>query len=1378
MTLITDRDLPLQDPRLPPTQLPDKINPIRYGFTMAGVEALRLASTFETLVAAQSPGVEHFLDGMFNEGVQSSASMTDESFEALKKAYPGISVGRNSSKEQVVAALNRRQLEDSADFFGRMASPGLASTAAGFLGENLVGLADAPALIGAKAAYSLIGKSSRVLADSLAESAVSRLGGNAALQAQQLIANNAGKIAFAQTTGAVSAFGAIQDVERFGIPALSGVTTPNEDDYRVTDSILNMIVGASTFGVLGGISERFTGKLVDKSVFKTREQKAAESQEARAYQQQQRADLVNNIQQMTVEPGDPLGSLKKVAKAIDGFFKQNSPESEQNLMDNASMHLELGREVTDDFLIQVQSHEAWKSLQQHIDEQHLTPEEFANTLKELRPELLKAVEEGGGDINALNELAMNETLIEMAQRSEADMMPKQTTKQAYIDNIKENKIDFDDKPDYDFDEIPKQRNHTERLNEVIESRSPEELQLLVDTGNPYAQSALRRMEVLEAEPFFTDFVKTFGNDIANFIRDGAELREQDINALRDILKDIGASDEEINFVADHLDSLIRDLINDMPEGAKEFTPEQLEQAAQRQFELIRAQVVRAMGDAKAFEHKMRVMKNAIEQMGDKEGQGIKQGLIAILDRSLFQFAGANEGTYRKMNVAERYFKSTLQRKLAEHDVLEFFNDTNSSVELGLALEADSLGKDMSDFSEPARISARIINEFYRKAIDELARVGVLISELPGRIHYKWNNPHRMLKLTRKERRGKSHIERINQAFENWYQFKIDRLDLEKTFGRQREHGEPGIDINDKAQVKEAMRRTFDKIVNPQTYKDPVFSDRGRANLLNRRNRERIYHFKTPQDFIEYNARYGGGTTQNSIMNELTGMFREAELIRDWGVEPEAMLAEVKERAKDMPGWREYQLREKKDMDTPERLMRLMRFGAAQTFGTFGETIRNIKSWEAITKLGNLWIMNFTDSLTASNALNRVGLPMFESITQGIKETFARYTPEEKDDYLRMFSIGREQYFGAQFRHYEGDGLNNTLQKAIRLSMKITGTENSEYSNTVMVGKMLSNHLATQMERIPFNDLIPETKATLGRYSIGEPEWNLLKNAITEYKGNKYIEWDSVADLSDDSIRTYLHEKGVKKATKGRITEAREDITQRFRLLMQDQFDDAVNRRSLTEWDLIRLQRRPDQPDVINDVINGAMLFKTYGFLWIRRHIGDRLYGKGADSYRVSSLQGTADWHGLVKLLGMSFAMEYAISQIKELTNKGEFQPLTGKTAFDAFTSSLGPIAYLTDIDASNLTSSAARILGGPIAGDVDRIARIVSQYERGFWKGDYTTAQVNTIKMIQSQFGGVPGLKAALNALIFDNMIQNRKGHRTGTMIDKLQAAQPEGQTP
>jgi hypothetical protein len=820
-----------------------------------------------------------------------------------------------------------------------------------------------------------------------------------------------------------------------------------------------------------------------------------------------------------------------------------------------------------------------------------------------------------------------------------------------------------------------------------------------------------------------------------------------------------------------LDS-IRTVIEDMrAQNAGDVfsaTPEQLQAAIKRQFEYIKAQVIRSQRDAVAFERKKKVLDNAMKLLGEKDAQGLRQGINALLDRSLFQFEGANAGTFRKMNDAEQRFKGQLNIALDETKSMEFWNDTNSSTEITRAIFNHDMDLPMDDVSPVAQRIAKIINEFYDAAIDAYAKEGILIPKLKGRMHHQWHNPSRIMRMSWRDRFKLSLSERRDKAFEAWHEFIKDKIDMDKTFKTTViEEGEPSwIDVNDPDAVKAFYRRTFDKIVERDFRRE-------KTNLLNKRSKQRVLQFKSPEDFAAYNRKFGAGDAQSAIIRELNGMFREIELVKDWGAEPEKMLDDVLKHAEDLPGWREYALR--KDMDTPKRLMHLMRFGAAHTGSMFSEAIYNLKAYESVTKLGNLLFLNFSDSLTAANALNRFSIPMQESILKGIKETFARYTPEQQADYQRMFNVSKEQYFGGYYRHFEDGTLSDRLNKMIRITMKITGTENSEYSNRSMIGQSLSNWMAVNMERHLFEGIDKTSRATLQRYEIGAAEWNTLKKAVREFQGKKYIGWDTVHELTDEDIRGYLAEKGVSEPTQDRIDIARDELSQRYRLLMQDQMDDALNRKSLIETDLLRFKRKADEPSAINDVINGLMLFKTYGFMWIRRHVGDRMYGRGAQGYRISQIQGTADWHGLMKLMTMSFGMELAINQMKALATTGSPQPLNGETAMDALTGSLGPISYLTRIEGQNLLGSVARMVAGPIGSDAEKIARIVTQVEKGFWKGDYTNAQVNSIKFLASQFGGVPMLKPALNTLLFDNMIQNIKGKRTGHIIDNV-ASNQQGQ--
>lgn len=1385
--------IPIQDENASPAGIPGTVSPLAMLTTEFGINALNSVQNIYQLVEANNYDLLHFSDGLFNEGVQVDAPLTAEQKGVVLKAYPGLEIGKEASVQQTEAAMDRYERERALEYLDTHASPGIATQAASFVGSTAGDLLNYPALKGAHWASKGVQAGSELLAKNFAESAVTRLGGTASIRAEQMIADNAGKIAALQGAAGFGAFTAIEEGIHIAGAKQSGVLTPNEADYQLMDGVFNVASSGLVGGLLGLGAEKLTGKLVDKAFMskaaqaksrateeeiETQEERQARREERRQRTREEREEMLNNIHKMSFEPGSMGELYKKASQVVKAFFQSHKESSERETLDNVSQALEAGKNPDSSYLHEINRQQAWQRLHGFIEQAGLTPEQFADALKTMREDLMQDFDAEKADIEQLQEIAMNEALINLAEAQGTEVMPMDSTKAKFLDSMRRNvpNMDNEELPKLDFDE--KFKKPDDLLTEQIESISREELEdLASNKGNKYARYALNRRSFLELEKPFRDFANRFVHRIAEDFESGANfdsnyvaqllegLDPADIEGFQSILD---AKPKEYEFMLDSLRNIIDDIEERVRLNDAAFTVSEIEEMVNRELTYIKAQVIRAQKDAYAYRNKLEVLQNAIDALDTKDGQALKQGINAILDRSMFQFKGANSGTYRKMKTAESNFLQKLNLALDDDAAMEFWNDPNSSLEITQALEAEQLGLSTDGFSKPARKVARTINRFYEKALDDYAKEGIIIPRLRGRIHNQWHNAYKINKQPLFSIK-KSRVEVTNENFEKWYDFIKDKVDLEATFLKQRgEIDEGAIDINDPKQVKEAMRKTFDKIIQRDFRRE-------KSNIGRRRAKERIYHFKSAEDFHAYNQRYGSGTAQHAIIRELSNMFREIELVKDWGAEPESMLDDVMEHVKDLPGWKDWEI--SKGADTPQRLMRLMRFGAAHSGTAFTELIYNLKAYESVTKLGNLLFLNFTDSLTAANALNRFSIPMQESIVNGIKETFARYTPEQKQDYLKMFGIAKEQYFGAFYRHFEDGTLSAHLNNMLRTTMKLTGTENSEYSNRSMVGQSLSNWFATNLKRMGFNQLDEQTRFQLGRYNINKAEWDLMKDAVQNYKGNDYLGWDNILELSDERIASYLKEQGVKKPNRARIDRTRDDLAQRYRLLMQDQLDDAVNRKSLVETDLLRFRQAADRPHVMNDVINGMMLFKTYGFMWIRRHIGDRIYGRGAQGYRTSQIQGTADWHGVMKLMAYSFAMEFAIAQIKEISNTGKPLPLDGNTAMDALTGSLGPIAFLSRVDGSNFTSSVARMLAGPIGGDIDRIARIVSQFEKGYWKGDYSTAEVNSIKFLASQFGGVPMLKPALNTLLFDNIIQNIKGKRTGHVIDTVAANQKQEQT-
>lgn len=1380
MPISTWDELPIQDERLSPYNLPNQINPVRGAATMFGLEVLNNVATYKSLANTATSFVKDAYDGWFSESPEVSEPLSAQSLARVKQFYPELEIGKEASQEQVEAAIDRLEREKSMEYLEQHASPGFASSAAIFGGGVAGSFADVGALLGTKWITKGITKGSELLAAKTAESAVTRLGGTASVRAQQLIADNAGSLAFLKGGIGLATFTGIEELERIGSARLSNVQTPNEADYRLMDGVFNVASSGLVGGLLGFSAEKITGKMIDKSfVIETPEQKTARRASEKEARRKSNEELLNQVHLMSFEPGSVSEKLKKSAQVIKAFFQSSKEETERETLDNVSQSYEAGKEPHNDYIFEVNRHEAWKRLQQYMSDAQLWPDEFIETLESQRPEFLEALEKENPSMDDLQQFMTNEALIDLAKRTEDEVIPSDEAKASYLKSMRDNYVPLDEMaaPYMDTENIEPQT--PDMLQKRIDAFSDEEMEGLANEGNNYAKSAINRKFMLGHEQTLRNLLTQYAGTIVNDIKESGVFNEAN---LRNLIENISHDDAtaftellevmepDIQFMVDRIVSIVDQLKNAETRNAGIFTPEQLDAAITNEFKFIKAQVIRSQRDAFALENKKRILDNASQQLDTKDGNSLRQAMNALLDRSLLQFEGANEGTYRKMNDAEQRFKAEFTRLLDDKKTMEFWNDTNSSTEITRAIFAHDMDLPMDEFSEPAKRIADMVNKFYDLAVDLYAKEGILIPKLKGRIHHQWHNPYRILKMPWRDRMRMSLSERREYQFNRWYDFIKDKIDLVKTFDTDvlPEEGEPAyIDINNETEVRDFFQRTFEKIVE-RDYR------REKTNLLTKRSRQRVLQFKSPEAFAEYTKRFGAGDAQGAVLRELTGMFREVELVKDWGAEPEKMLEDVLEHASNLPGWKEYSLR--KDADTPRRLMHLMRFGAAHSTSEWGmmfsELVYNLKAYESVTKLGNLFFLNAGDSLVAANALNRFSIPMQESITKSIKETFSRYSPQEQQDLLRMFGIAKSQYFGGFYRHFEDGTMSTRLHKMLRITMKITGTENSEYSNRSMIGQVLSNWFATHVRDMEFDALDKTSRGTLSRYEIGADEWVMYRDAIRNHEGNDYIGWDTVHEISDQKIRDYLHNKGVKYVTQERVEISRDELAQKYRLLMQDQMDDAVNRKSLTETDLLRFKRDPTTASPINDAINMFMLFKTYGFMWIRRHLGDRLYGRGATGFRVSQIQGTADWHGLMKLMMMSFAMELGINQMKSLANDRKTLPMDGSTAMDALIGSLGPISYLTRIDGSNLLSSITRMAAGPIGADAEKIARIATQFERGFWKGDYSNAQVNSIKFLASQFGGVPMLKSAIMTLWADNAIQNIKGRRTGHIIDNVEANQ------
>src|SRR5690606_3743970 len=136
--------------------------------------------------------------------------------------------------------------------------------------------------------------------------------------------------------------------------------------------------------------------------------------------------------------------FKKSAQVIKAFFDSSKESTERETLDNVSQALEAGKEPNSDYLHEINRHEAWQRLQGFMEQAQLTPDAFIESLESQRAELLKGLDETNPSMDALQEIATNEALIDLAKRTENEVIPSDEAKASFIRSMRENQVHFED----------------------------------------------------------------------------------------------------------------------------------------------------------------------------------------------------------------------------------------------------------------------------------------------------------------------------------------------------------------------------------------------------------------------------------------------------------------------------------------------------------------------------------------------------------------------------------------------------------------------------------------------------------------------------------------------------------------------------------------------------------------------------------------------------------------------------------------------------------------------------------------------------------------------------------------------------------------------
>ncbi|KEZ00158.1 hypothetical protein AI27_11150 [Sphingomonas sp. BHC-A] len=350
----------------------------------------------------------------------------------------------------------------------------------------------------------------------------------------------------------------------------------------------------------------------------------------------------------------------------------------------------------------------------------------------------------------------------------------------------------------------------------------------------------------------------------------------------------------------------------------------------------------------------------------------------------------------------------------------------------------------------------------------------------------------------------------------------------------------GLPMNDK-RLTETLGEVYDTIVSDGWNKKSPGAG-GQSSMGNRRAEHRFLHFKSADDWMAYNDRFGTATPLDAMMGHVEYMSRDIAMMEILGPNPAATVRWMKDSIA-------------KDVHTIGRLADRMGLRAGEVsidrvfneitgvnnipvnrrIALVGSTIRN---WQSSTKLGGAVISSLSDAATQALTRHYNGLSATSTLTDMLKamnpfdpadREFARRASIIGDEFTgKVIAGGRahmDELFGGQLA---GASLfDRGLEKANEMSRRLADgvlTASGLNAWTVAGREAMYREFAgtiTDYAGKAFDDLPPPFANFLRRYGMDAASWDKIRAA--DRVSHKGMEWIDPSAISDEALRDRLME---------------------------------------------------------------------------------------------------------------------------------------------------------------------------------------------------------------------------------------------------------------
>lgn len=396
--------------------------------------------------------------------------------------------------------------------------------------------------------------------------------------------------------------------------------------------------------------------------------------------------------------------------------------------------------------------------------------------------------------------------------------------------------------------------------------------------------------------------------------------------------------------------------------------------------------------------------------------------------------------------------------------------------------------------------------------------------------------------------------------DTWIDFILPKLDVDKMVDES-----TGLPFTDKS-LRKALEQVYDNIATEgmATFK-PGVNRMGKA-LHNRRLDHRFLAFKSADDWMAYQTRFGDADPYKTMLDHINSMSRDIATIKILGPNPDAIHTWAKsmirkqaaiDAANEAKGlfkrkktivkdssfkgkpkvFRTEQDRANAILENADNLLMYHKGLLNRPVdGFFGNTFAGLRQILTSAQLGGAAIMTLTDQHWMRHTAKFNGLKSHRANMNSVKFLTEGMKKDKKLSRLAIkLGLGAEMWsaVSAVQQRYLMDIDAPMLTKRISDAiLRGSGLSHSTQSNKWAFGMMALGELAEEV-KTPFKKLNPDLQKQLSKYGINQKEWDIIRETklydagiddpSMAGKGLTFLRPDDIharADL-DEGTREYL-----------------------------------------------------------------------------------------------------------------------------------------------------------------------------------------------------------------------------------------------------------------